>query len=174
MLVPVVAWLSRSMLTAEPPAARSVVAAAAGARRCQLAALAATLGAGAVLGLVGVVWALLRCGPVRSAHGVLIGVTVADVGRGLGAALICLLVGSAIGALCNPPVIRRPAASMLTSTAAVVLALIWSISPANAAVRSGYGDTRSGWPDGVPVLAALVLLVAAWSISSLIAARRSA
>ncbi len=53
MLVPVAALLTRSMLTAEPDAARAVVAVASGPARAQLAALAAALGGGAVLGLAG-------------------------------------------------------------------------------------------------------------------------
>ncbi len=176
MLVPVVAWLSRSMLTAEPPAARAVTAAAAGPRRAQLAALGAAFGFAALLGLVGVGWELVTCGVVRSGltNSIQLGATAGDLARGLGTALICLLVGSAIGALCNPPVVRRPAVSMLTSTAAVVLALVWSVSPANAAVRSGYGGTASTWPAGLPLTTALVLLVVAWGVSARVAARRSA
>jgi hypothetical protein len=53
MLVPLVALLTRSMLTAEPDAARACVAAAAGPVRAQLAALVTALGAGAVLAIAG-------------------------------------------------------------------------------------------------------------------------
>jgi len=175
MLVPCVAWLTRSALTAEPPAARSCVAAAGGPRRAQLAALGAALGLGVIFAIAGICWELVTAGVIRAQHTntVLFGPTVADLGRGLGTALICLLVGSAIGALCNPPVIRRPAASMLTSTAAVVAGLVWSVSPANAAVRSGYGSTSSSWPAGLPVIAAITLVMVAWSVSALVAARRS-
>lgn len=174
MLVPTVAWLSRSALTAEPPAARSCVAAAGGPRRAQLAALGAALGLGVIFGIIGICWEVITAGVVRAPHtnSVLFGVTFSDLGRGAGAALICLLVGSAIGALCNPPVITRPAASMLTSTAAVVLALVWSVSPANAAVRTGNGTAAGSWPTGLPVIAAMSLLVVAWGVSALVAARR--
>jgi hypothetical protein len=174
MLVPAVAWLTRSVLTAEPAAARAVAAAAGGARRAQLSALSAALGFGVALGLAGFVWEIATAGVIRSAatNSVMIGATLAHLGHGLVTSLICLLVGSAIGALCNPPVITRPAASMLTSTAAVVLGLVWSVSPANAAVRVGYGSTQSSWPTGLPVIAAVALLAVAWSISALVAARR--
>ena len=174
MLVPCVAWLTRAVLTAEPPAARSCVAAASGPRRAQLAALGAALGSGAIFAIIGICWELITAGVVRAPYtnSVLFGATFSDLGRGVGAALICLLVGSAIGALCNPPVITRPAASMLTSTAAVVLGLVWSVSPANAAVRTGYGSASSSWPAGLPVIAAITLAVAAWSVSALVAARR--
>ena len=174
MLVPTVAWLTRAVLTAEPAAARSCVAAAGGPRRAQLAALGAALGLGVIFAIIGICWEVITAGVVRAPHtnSVLFGATFSDVGRGVGAALICLLVGSAIGALCNPPVITRPAASMLTSTAAVVLGLVWSVSPANAAVRTGYGSGPGSWPAGLPVIAAMALLVVAWSVSSLVAARR--
>ncbi|HWF79012.1 MAG TPA: hypothetical protein VN695_00435 [Streptosporangiaceae bacterium] len=174
MLVPTVAWLTRSVLTAESGAARSVVAAAGGPRRAQLSALGAALSLGIIFGIIGICWELITAGVDRDrlTNAVLLGPTFSDLGRGVGAALICLLVGSAIGALCNPPIITRPAASMLTSTAAVVLGLVWSVSPANAAVRTGYGPASGSWPAGLPVIAAATLLVVAWGISALVAARR--
>src|SRR5580693_3335800 len=59
MLVPVTAFLTRAMLTAEPDAARACVTAAAGPVRAQLATLAVPLGGGAVLGLAGTVFGVL-------------------------------------------------------------------------------------------------------------------
>ena len=59
MLVPVVAFLTRGMLTAEPDAARACVCAAAGPVRAQLATLIVPLGAGAVLGLAATVFDVL-------------------------------------------------------------------------------------------------------------------
>jgi len=175
MLVPVEAWLTRSMLTAEPPAARACVAAAGGPRRAQLAALIAAAVVGAALGLLGVVWQLLSVGVPRSAlsNGIVAGTLVADVGGGLAAGLICLLVGSAVAALLNPPVVRRPAVAMLATTGAVVLALAWNGSPANAAVRGiGYAAQEHSWPTGVALISAVALVVVAWVISVQIAARR--
>jgi len=177
MLVPCVAWLTRSILTAEPTAARACVAAAGGPRRAQVAALAAALGVGAVFGIAGSAWELVTCGVLRAQHtnAILVGTTLSTVGGGLAAALICLLVGSAVGALFNPPLVRRPAAGMLGTTAAVVLALAWAGSPANAAVRSaGYGANATSWPPGVPVIVAIALLSTAWTVSAVFAARRGA
>jgi len=176
MLVPATAWLTRSALTAEPAAARACVAAAGGPRRAQLAALVAALLAGVVFGVAGVVWELTRIGVLRTqgTNAIRVGATLAVVGTGIGAALICLLVGSAIGALFNPPIILPPAAAMLGTTAAVVFALAWNGSPANAAVRSaGYGTKATSWPPGLPALAAVGLLAVAWTVSALVAARRS-
>lgn len=175
MLVPVEAWLTRSMLTAEPPAARACVAAAGGPRRTQLAALIAAAVVGSVLGLLGAVWELASLGVPRSAlsNSIEIGTLVSAVGGGLAAALVCLLVGSAVAALLNPPVVRRPAAAMLATTGAVVLALAWNGSPANAAVRSvGYGAAEQTWPAGVALVSAFVLVALAWLISVQVAARR--
>ncbi|MGN6792807.1 MAG: hypothetical protein ACTHJW_10535 [Streptosporangiaceae bacterium] len=95
MLVPVGAWLTRSMLTAEPPAARSCVAAAGGPRRAQLAALVAAAVVGAALGLMGVIWELVNLGVPRSvlSNGIEVGTLISDVGGGLAAGLVCLLVG---------------------------------------------------------------------------------
>ena len=65
MLVPVEAWLTRSMLTAEPAAARACVAAAGGPRRTQVAALIAAVAAGAAFGILGVLWEVLSLGVPR-------------------------------------------------------------------------------------------------------------
>jgi hypothetical protein len=177
MLLPSVAWLTRSMLTAEPPAARACVAAVGGPRRAQLAALAAPICIGAVFGLVGVAWELIHCGVIRSGpplNEFEAGATASALFAGLGAALICLLVGSAVGTLFNPPLVRRPAPAMLGTTAAVILAMVWTGSPANAAVRSaGYGLKATSWPPGVPVLVAIGLIMVTWVVSALVAARRS-
>lgn len=175
MLVPVGAWLTRSMLTAEPAAARACVAAAGGPRRTQLAALAAAAVVGAALGLLGVIWELATLGVPRSdvTNSVETGHLLSSLGGGLTAALICLLVGSAVAALFNPPLVRRPGTAMLCTTAAVVLALAWNGSPANAAVRSvGYGAVERTWPAGVAFMTALALAAAAWAISAQVASRR--
>jgi len=175
ILVPVEAWLTRSMLTAEPAAARACVAAAGGPRRTQVAALIAPTVVGAAFGLVGIVWQLFRLGVPRSvgANAIRVGKLFSDLGGGLAAGLICLLVGSAVAVLLNPPVIRRPATAVLGTTGAVVLALAWNGSPANAAVRSiGYAGQERTWPAGVAMVAALGLVVAAWAISTQVAARR--
>ena len=175
ILVPVTAWLTRSMLTAEPAAARAVVAAAGGPRRVHLAALIAAGLAGAVLGLIGVIWEVFSLGLPRSAatNSIQTGRAFADVGGGLVAALICLLVGSALAALLNPPVVRAPATAILGTTGAVVLALAWNASPANAAVRGvGYGHLARTWPTGAALAVAIFLAGLAWAISAQVAARR--
>ncbi len=171
MLLPVVALLTRSMLTAEPAASRACVSAAAGAVRAQAATLLTALAGGVVLGLAGVGYELVTSGGLGrlAARGALL----PAIGTGLSVALVCLLVGSAVGALFNAPVIRHPTVALLSTVAAVVVALVSGVSPASAAL-SGNGATvqSAPWPTGVPVLAAVGLVVICWALSCVLAAVR--
>lgn len=167
-LLPTTAWLTRQILTAEPGEARACIAAAGGPRRAQLAALIAALAGGLVLGLGGVIFDLVSG---RAGGG------SADYARtlavGLAALVICAGVGSAIGALCNPPVVRTVAWAFLSTIGIVVAALVSSISPANAAIRAaGAQPHSSAWPVGPSLIAALALLAASWAVSAVLAARR--
>jgi hypothetical protein len=166
ILVPVVAVLTRSMLTAEPGAARACVAVASTAVKAQLATLITAFAAGAVLGLAGAGYELLTSGHRAG--------LVSPLAAGLGTALICALVGSAVGTLFNPPLIRHPAVALLCTIGAVILAWVARISPANAALRGNGASVHSAavWPTGVPLVAALVLVVAAWTTSCWLAGRR--
>jgi hypothetical protein len=166
ILLPIAAMLTRSILAAEPAAARACVSAARGPGRAQLAALVTAFAAGAVLGLVGIGYQLVVSGHNTALLGPLV--------VGLGKALVCVLVGSAVGTLFNPPLIRHPAAALLTTIAAVVVALVSSVSPASAALR-GNGATMqaAAWPAGVPLLTALALAAASWTVSCWLAGRRA-
>lgn len=165
ILVPAVAVLTRSMLTAESGAARACVAVASSAAKAQLATLITAFAAGAVLGLVGAGYELLTS---SHQHGLLVPLVV-----GLGTALICALIGSAVGTLFNPPLIRHPAVALLCTIAAVVLAWVARISPANAALRGdGAALHSAAWPTGLPLATALVLVAAAWTASCWLAGRR--
>lgn len=166
ILVPVVALLTRSMLTAEPAAARACVSAASGPARAQLATLLTALAGGAVLCLAGACYELVTLG-----HNTAL---LMPFLAGLGKALICALVGSAVGTLFNPPLIRHAAAALLSTIAAVVVALVSSVSPANAAMRGGGAAIQSAaWPAGVPLAAAFALMAASWTASCWLAGRRA-
>lgn len=167
MLVPAVAWLTRSALTAEPAAARACAAVAGGPYRVHLAALVTALAGGIILAIAGAGYEVVRC--QRPAGSDL----AATIAVGVGAAVVCLLVGSAVGAFCNPPVIRHPAVAMLGTIGAVIFALVADVSPANAALR-GSGGLRHApaWLTGLPLLVAVGLAVVAWLVSTLLAARR--
>jgi hypothetical protein len=184
MLVPVVAFLTRALLTAEPDAARACVAAAAGPVRAQLATLLVPLGAGAVLGLAAAVFGILTAEAASTVPrgGLPAKVTAAAhhpgiVAGGLLIGLVCLLVGSAVGALCNPPLLRHRAAAMMSTLAAIIAALAFGVSPANAAishatVQAASNPLAANWPGPGALLGAVVLLGVTWGVSVLAAARR--
>ena len=183
MLVPAVAFITRSMLVAEPDASRAVVAAAAGPAdgpvRAQLAALAAALGGGGLLGIIGAVFTVLtsEAGP-QPQSGVTDRITAtidhpAIFLAGLVTAVVCLFVGAAVGTLCNPPLLRHPGAAALATLAVVIVALAANVSPANAALRSDIAsNTAARWPSAVSLIAATALLLITWTASALAAARR--
>ena len=165
LLVPAVAVLTRSLLTAEPGAARAIVAAASGAAKAQLATLITAFAVGAVLGLVAAGYEVLTSGHQAG--------LLTPLVAGLATALICALVGSAVGTLFNPPLIRHPAVALLCTIAALVLAWVARISPANAALRgNGAPQHSAAWPAGLPLGAALVLVAASWAASCWLAGRR--
>jgi hypothetical protein len=180
MLVPVVAFLTRSMLTAEPDAARACVAAAAGPVRAQLAALITALGAGVVLGIGGAVLELLTNTSVATHPGPGIGSKIGAsflhpevLLAGLATAVVCLLVASAVGTLLNPPLLRNPGVSIVLTLAAVVFALASGASPARAALRqAAVASQQPQWPGAIPLLSAVCLAAVVWTISVLAAARR--
>jgi hypothetical protein len=93
---------------------------------------------------------------------------------GLLTAVVCLFVGAAVGALCNPPLLRHPGAAALATLAVVIVALAAGVSPANAALRQAGGGTASAapWPGAVPLLGAAALLAVTWTGSILAATRR--
>jgi hypothetical protein len=166
ILVPVVALLTRSMLTAEPSAARACVSAARGPGRAQLATLLTAFAAGAVLALAGAGYELVTAGHSTA--------LLSPLAAGLGKALVCVLVGSAVGTLFNPPLIRHPAAALLSTLAAVVVALVASVSPASAALRgNGAAIQSAAWPAGAPLLVAFGLVGVSWAISCWLAGRRA-
>jgi hypothetical protein len=154
MLVPAVAFITRSMLVAEPDASRAVVAAAAGP--------------------------LLTSEPAgpQPQSGVTDRITAtidhpAIFLAGLVTAVVCLFVGAAAGTLCNPPLLRHPGAAALATLAVVIVALAANVSPANAALRSDIAsNTAARWPGAVSLIAAAVLLAVTWTASAMAAARR--
>ena len=138
------------------------------------------LGGGAVLGVIGAVFTLLTSEPAgpRPQSGVTDRIT-ATIDHpsiflaGLVTALVCLFVGAAAGALCNPPLLRHPGASALATLAVVIVALAANVSPANAALRSDIAsNTAARWPGTFALIGAAALLVIAWTASVMAAARR--
>jgi hypothetical protein len=164
--VPATGWLTRTTVTAEPPASRACLAAAGGPRRAQLAALVVALLGALVMLLLGTGYEVCVSSwpDVGSGAGEVIA-------QGVGAELVCVLVGAAVGALCSPPLIRRVAYGVLTLGIVAIGALVTGVSPAAAAIRGSMTTRPSGFPL-LPLLAAAALVAVTWWVNALIAARR--
>lgn len=103
--LPLAAWLCRLCVTGEPPAARACAAAATGPGRAHLARVLTGALSATVLALVGTVYVALGSDPHASDHHTAVPVAPAFC-AGLLAALVSVLLGTAVGALCNWPVLR--------------------------------------------------------------------
>lgn len=172
-LVPVGAWLVRVCVTGEPEAARHCAAAAVGPGRAHLAALSGALAVSSALGVVSVLVVVAVSDPHSTGHVVAVPVGPAAL-AGLVAAAACALLGTAVGAVCNRPVVGRRGWAVASTVLVALLALVTGGSPANAAVRGLVGGSRSGvvpvpwWP----CAAALVVAVAAAASACFLAGRR--
>jgi len=171
MLVPATAYLTRTVLTGEPGAARACLAAVAGPRRAHLAALYAALAVNTLLAVVGggFEW-LVSSPPPALADPPLAAIAL----HGSVSVLVGLLSGTALGALCAPPVLRRPAAGVLLLAAASVALMVAPVSPVNAAVRAVFTSSSASARTSDPLLplaAAVVLLALAWAAAVRTAAR---
>ncbi|MEU1625953.1 ABC transporter [Streptomyces sp. NPDC020096] len=172
-VLPVSAWLVRVCVTGEPPAARAITQAAAGPARVQLACTVTAFTASLVLGVVGSLTVAAISAPQTDNHTLRVPVGPA-LAAGLLATLACALLGTAVGALCNPPVLRRPGWPIPVTALAALLVLVASGSPANAAV-SGLVSGSSTGAVSLPVLPfalAVVVCAAATALSCRLASRR--
>ncbi|MFF5583779.1 ABC transporter [Streptomyces hygroscopicus] len=142
-LLPVAAWLVRVCATNEPAAARSCAAAAVGPARVHLAGVLTALGAALVLGIAGTLLVAAVSDPHSSDHRHGVPVPEAAV-AGLLAAVACALLGTAVGALCNRPLLRRPGWAIPSTMFAALLVSVAGASPANAAVSGLVDGSRSG------------------------------
>ena len=173
-VLPVAAWLVCICVTNEPPAARSCVGAAAGPGRAHLACVLVALGASAALGMAATVAVTVISSHTSTDHRIRIP-EVPAAGAGLIAALVCALLGTAIGALTSWPLLRSPGRAVPALMVAALLALVVSGSPAQAAVSalvSGSQSARVPVPVLPLVLAALVT-VAATALACALTTRRS-
>ncbi|MEV5970088.1 ABC transporter [Streptomyces sp. NPDC051921] len=158
-LVPVTAWAVRICLNQEPPAARTVIAAAAGRARAHLAAIltgtAAVLlvGAGTALGVTAV-------GDRRGVDALAAGA------EGLLAAAVCVLTGAAVGALTTRPLIPSRGWSLATLVLGSLLALVTAGSPVRTTVTALVTDAHAP-AVALPWLALAVALVLATAATAL-------
>ncbi|WP_030270715.1 hypothetical protein [Streptomyces sp. NRRL B-24484] len=170
LLLPVTAWLVRCAVTAEPAAARACRVAAVGARRVHRADLLAALLAAAVLAVVGAAAVIATGGrSVAGAGPALLG--------GLAATAVCVLLGLAVGALCNRPVMSSGPFGILAALGAAVLVLMVPFAPAHVVVRALVRAAERGdldLPGSVlpALLAAAVLAAGAVAAAGELAVRR--
>ncbi|MGW2390948.1 ABC transporter [Streptomyces lydicamycinicus] len=172
-LLPAAVWLTRVCVTNEPPATRNCAAAAAGPGRVHLAAVLTAAGTGLLLALLGTAVVVLLSDPRSTDLQVAVPVPPAAF-AGLLAALVCLLMGIAIGALSNWPVLRSTGWSIPTGLLAALLLLVLGASPANAAVSglvtgSVHGTISTPW---LPLAATGLLAAAATAAACALSSRR--
>ncbi|MEV5438895.1 ABC transporter [Streptomyces sp. NPDC052682] len=173
-LLPVAAWLVRICVTGEPPAARGCVAAAAGPGRAHLACLLVALGGAALLGAAATLAVTLISDPVGTDHRTRVPLAAAGA-AGLLTALVCALLGTAVGALTTWPLLRSPGRAVPALLLAALPALVGTGSPARAAVTGLVTGSRSGTVP-VPLLplgAAVLVTAAALAVACALTSRRS-
>lgn len=173
-LLPVTAWLVRICVCGEPPAARHCTAAAAGPGRVHLASVLTALLAACALGAVATLYAVAVSDPRSSEGNVEVPVPQA-AGAGLLAVVACALFGTAVGALCNRPVLNSTGVGVPAGMLAALLVLVAGGSPANAAVSglvtgSHTGTVTMPW---VPAVLSLAVAAAATAFACRRASRRS-
>ncbi|MDI5964187.1 ABC transporter [Streptomyces sp. SL13] len=172
-VLPTAAWLVRVCVTGEPPAARAVTAAAAGPGRVHLACLAVASAAATATGCVAVPVVAAVSAPYNDdlTVGIPTGSAVLD---GLLSVLACALLGTAAGALCNPPVLRRRGWPVPVTALAALLVLVASGSPANAAVTGLVTGSASGHVTLplLPLGLSLLACAAATAVTCRLVARR--
>lgn len=173
VLVLTAAWLARICHTGEPPAARAVVAAAAGPVRAHLACLLTGLLASAALGVAGTLVVVAVADPHTSDHLTAVPRGQAAVAGTL-AALVSVFLGTAVGALTNRPVLRRPGWSVVSTVGLALPVLLVAGSPANAAVTGLVTGSETGRVPLplAPLLIAAVAAAGAGAVACAVSARR--
>ncbi|MFD1660694.1 ABC transporter [Streptomyces caeni] len=173
-LLPVAAWLVRICVTNEPPAARSCLGAAAGPGRAHLACLLVALGASAALGAAATTVVTLISSHTGADHRIPVP-AIRSAGAGLIAAVVCALLGTAVGALTTWPVLRSRGRAVPALMLAALLALVVSGSPAHAAVGALVtGSQRSRVPVPLlPLAVAALGTAAAMAVACALTERRA-
>ncbi|GAB2906987.1 ABC transporter [Streptomyces mayteni] len=165
-LLPTAAWLVRVGQAAEPPAVRARAVAAAGRARVRVAGVLTALTSSVALGAGGTLLVLL-IGDAHAADRHTALPLAAAAAAGTLAMLTCALLGTALGVLCNRPLLRSPAWSIPVTALSAIALLAGAASPANAAVSTLIDGSQQGavdWPL-LPCGGAGVLLGAATAVA---------
>jgi hypothetical protein len=164
-LVPIAAWLTRSMLTVEPPESAAMVATLVGPARARLAALSAATGYALLCALIGAI--------VASVVGS--GGNTAQVLAGICTEVICVLLGSAAGAVAAPPLVPATGWGVLLAGLLALGLLMARFSPADLSIRA-LTAVSNGGALHFPVYAlpfALAVTALAWWLATYSATRHS-
>ncbi|WP_329075296.1 hypothetical protein [Streptomyces niveus] len=111
--------------------------------RAHLAALLAASACAGALGVTGTV-IVTAVSERRSADGLVDVAPLSAGGADLLVALVCLLTGATVGALCARPPLRGRGWSLASTALLALLALVTSGSPAKAAVSGLVTGSRTG------------------------------
>lgn len=173
-VLPVAAWLVWICAANEPPAARAAVAAAVGPGLAHLACLLVALSAAALLGTVATVFVTLINAPTSADHQIRVEPLPAGA-AGLLAALVCALLGTAVGALTTWPLLRSPGRAVPAMLLGALLALVVTGSPAKSAITSLVTGSRAGTVPAplLPLAVAALLTLAATAAACALTSRRS-
>lgn len=164
-LLPVGAWLTRSLLTTEPPESVAILATLVGPARARLAALSAATGYALACGLIGALVAA-----VAGSHA-----GASTTLAGLSTELVCVLLGTAAGAVAAPPLIGSTGWGVLLAGLLALGLLIARFSPADLSIRAMTAVSNGGTLH-YPLYAlpfALVVTGAAWAASTVAATRHA-
>lgn len=172
-LLPLTVWLTRVCVTNEPPAARSCAAAAVGPVRAHLAAVLTAALAALPPALAGTAFVALFSDRRSNDHQVTVALLPATA-CGLAAAVVCLLLGTAVGAVCNRPVLHGTALPVCAGLLGCVLLVVPALSPASAVVRGLVAGSMSGTAEmpWLPLAAAIPISAAVVAAVYHLAARR--
>ncbi|MEU6992730.1 ABC transporter [Streptomyces sp. NPDC046465] len=173
-LLPVTAWLVRICVTNEPPASRSCAAAAAGPGRAHLAALLAALLAASVLGAAAVL-VVTVISDASSTNARLPVPRLPAGAAGLLAMLVSTLLGTALGALANWPLLRSAGRAVPALLLGALFLLVTTGSPAKSVLTDLTTGSREGAvpvPVGALAGALAVAAAAMWGACAL-SSRRS-
>ncbi|MGC5004130.1 ABC transporter [Streptomyces sp. NBC_00353] len=166
-LLPVTAWLVQLCATQEPPAARTVAAAAVtGQPKVHLASLLTAVGCAGLLGTAATAIVLLISDPANADHTVRVPLLPAGL-AGLLATACCALLGAAVGALCTRPVLHRRGWSVAATALAALLSLVTSGSPAKYAVTGLVTGSLTGAVH-IPVLPLICAAAVAAAVGTVV------
>jgi hypothetical protein len=162
-LVPVAAWMTRSMLTLEPPESASMVATLVGPARARLAALSAAAVFALACAVIGAIVASFASS----------GGSTSVILAGLCTELICVLMGSAAGAVAAPPLVPETGWGVLLAGLLGLGLLIARFSPADLSIRA-LTAVSNGGSLHFPLYTlpfAIVVTGVAWALATFSASR---